>query len=282
VSLKVCRVGAVVAGAALGTGAALGQGWTPWEWSNVRDYPADLQSTGDAWSAIRIDARGFESYRIAAEDFQLEYPTRIDRITFYSVHIDPPNILGGDWYVCEDDGRGAPGPLLAAGQGEALTQVPLRIINTVFGTEVYANVMEPAGLELPAGRYFLAVRTHQGEPLGGGKPNNVALSTRWGNGNHRALWNFAVMADGSVMDSWVPLEMFNLVREQEWALRLEGEQDRPCYADCDGNGVLDFFDFLCFQDCFLAGDPRCDCDGNGVMDFFDFLCFQDAFLAGCP
>ncbi|MFG0286354.1 MAG: hypothetical protein ACF8R7_18220 [Phycisphaerales bacterium JB039] len=25
-----------------------------------------------------------------------------------------------------------------------------------------------------------------------------------------------------------------------------------------------------------------DCDGNGTLDFFDFLCFQNAFAAGCP
>jgi outer membrane protein assembly factor BamB len=62
-----------------------------------------------------------------------------------------------------------------------------------------------------------------------------------------------------------------------------------CYADCDqstGAGVLDVFDFLCFQNSFVAGEPyACDCDtstGNRVCDVFDFLCFQDAFVAGCP
>ena len=54
-----------------------------------------------------------------------------------------------------------------------------------------------------------------------------------------------------------------------------------CYADCDANGVLDFFDFLCFQNDFGAGDAGADCDGNGVLDFFDFLCFQNAFATGC-
>ena len=28
-----------------------------------------------------------------------------------------------------------------------------------------------------------------------------------------------------------------------------------CYADCDGSGSLDFFDFLCFQNEFAAGCP---------------------------
>jgi hypothetical protein len=62
-----------------------------------------------------------------------------------------------------------------------------------------------------------------------------------------------------------------------------------CYADCDtstGAGILDIFDFLCFQDSFVAGDPyACDCDtttGPLVCDIFDFLCFQNAFVAGCP
>jgi FG-GAP-like repeat len=65
--------------------------------------------------------------------------------------------------------------------------------------------------------------------------------------------------------------------------------DTGCYADCDqstGAGVLDIFDFLCFQDAFVAGDPyACDCDtstGPGTCDVFDFLCFQDAFVGACP
>jgi hypothetical protein len=55
-----------------------------------------------------------------------------------------------------------------------------------------------------------------------------------------------------------------------------------CYADCDGSGELDFFDFLCFQNEFAAASAYADCDGSGSHDFFDFLCFQDAFAAGCP
>ncbi|MCH7791705.1 MAG: hypothetical protein IID31_05430 [Planctomycetes bacterium] len=62
-----------------------------------------------------------------------------------------------------------------------------------------------------------------------------------------------------------------------------------CYADCDrttGTGVLDIFDFLCFQNSFVAGDPdgyACACASSGtpVCDIFDFLCFQNAFVGGC-
>ena len=62
-----------------------------------------------------------------------------------------------------------------------------------------------------------------------------------------------------------------------------------CYADCDtstGRGRLDVFDFLCFSNLYMMGDPMaCDCDtgtGPGVCDMFDFICFQNAFAAGCP
>ncbi|MFG0285528.1 MAG: hypothetical protein ACF8R7_14010 [Phycisphaerales bacterium JB039] len=55
-----------------------------------------------------------------------------------------------------------------------------------------------------------------------------------------------------------------------------------CYPDCDDSGSLDFFDFLCFQNAFSAGEPYADCDDSGSLDFFDFLCFQNEFSAGCP
>ena len=61
-----------------------------------------------------------------------------------------------------------------------------------------------------------------------------------------------------------------------------------CYADCDGSGMLDLFDFLCFQDSFVNGEPyACDCDTSTgtnppVCDNFDFLCFQNAFVVGYP
>jgi glucose/arabinose dehydrogenase len=62
-------------------------------------------------------------------------------------------------------------------------------------------------------------------------------------------------------------------------------ESNNCYPDCDtasGVGVLDVFDFLCFQDAFVSMDPYADCDGNTTFDVFDFLCFQDAFVTGCP
>jgi hypothetical protein len=58
-------------------------------------------------------------------------------------------------------------------------------------------------------------------------------------------------------------------------------EEGPCYPDCDASGSMDFFDFLCFQNAFAAGERYADCDQSGSLDFFDFLCFQDQFAAGC-
>ena len=54
-----------------------------------------------------------------------------------------------------------------------------------------------------------------------------------------------------------------------------------CQADITGDGLLDIFDFLGFQNLFDTGDPRADFDGDGALTIFDFLAFQSAFDIGC-
>ncbi len=54
-----------------------------------------------------------------------------------------------------------------------------------------------------------------------------------------------------------------------------------CYADCELDGDLDIFDFLCFQGKFADGDPYADCEKDGDHDIFDFLCFQGLYSSGC-
>ncbi|MCA9277761.1 MAG: hypothetical protein H6815_03135 [Phycisphaeraceae bacterium] len=55
-----------------------------------------------------------------------------------------------------------------------------------------------------------------------------------------------------------------------------------CYADCDGDGDLDIFDYICYGNAYAANDPYADCDGNGVLNVFDYICFGNAYAAGCP
>lgn len=53
------------------------------------------------------------------------------------------------------------------------------------------------------------------------------------------------------------------------------------YADCEDDGDLDIFDFLCFQSAWAAQNPYADCEDDADWDVFDFLCFQDLFTRRC-
>ncbi|HZW10720.1 MAG TPA: GC-type dockerin domain-anchored protein [Phycisphaerales bacterium] len=52
----------------------------------------------------------------------------------------------------------------------------------------------------------------------------------------------------------------------------------PCSpADCDGNGVIDTRDVICFLNLWNADDPAADCDGNGAIDTRDVICFLNVW-----
>lgn len=67
------------------------------------------------------------------------------------------------------------------------------------------------------------------------------------------------------------------LRAEGWVVRLPG----PCKPDCEEDGDLDAFDFLCFQARFAAGDLWADFELDGDLDVFDFLAFQASVAAGC-
>ncbi len=54
-----------------------------------------------------------------------------------------------------------------------------------------------------------------------------------------------------------------------------------CRADFNGDGEVDFFDYLDFVDAFSAGSDAANFNNDEVVDFFDYLDFVDAFSAGC-
>lgn len=61
-----------------------------------------------------------------------------------------------------------------------------------------------------------------------------------------------------------------------------GEVVEVCAADCDGNGVLNILDFVCFQNAWLTQEFNGDCDCDGTYSILDFVCYQDLFVSGCP
>jgi len=54
-----------------------------------------------------------------------------------------------------------------------------------------------------------------------------------------------------------------------------------CPADCNGDGMLNIVDFVCFQGLFAANDPAADCNGDGMLNVLDFVCYQSDFEGGC-
>lgn len=76
-------------------------------------------------------------------------------------------------------------------------------------------------------------------------------------------------------------ETYESVSVQSVLIEGDGVIYVGCYADCDGSGELDLFDFLCFTNDFNLGVESADCDGSGDLDLFDFLCFMNAFSEGC-
>jgi hypothetical protein len=55
-----------------------------------------------------------------------------------------------------------------------------------------------------------------------------------------------------------------------------------CPADLNGDGLVDFADYLEFLNRFDEGDPSVDFNQDGVIDFADYLEFLNLFDAGCP
>ena len=57
----------------------------------------------------------------------------------------------------------------------------------------------------------------------------------------------------------------------------------PCACHFDPDPTCNIFDFLAFQNLFVAGDPcACDIDPDPACNIFDFLAFQNQFVMGCP
>ncbi len=55
----------------------------------------------------------------------------------------------------------------------------------------------------------------------------------------------------------------------------------PCFADFNGDMIVDFFDYLDFVAIFAAGSTDADFNEDGIADFFDYLDFVEAFAQGC-
>jgi hypothetical protein len=54
-----------------------------------------------------------------------------------------------------------------------------------------------------------------------------------------------------------------------------------CAADVNGDGNLNIFDFVAFQNLWTRQNPLADCNGDGRFNVLDFVCYQALFQGGC-
>ncbi|MBK7406196.1 MAG: hypothetical protein IPJ41_16725 [Phycisphaerales bacterium] len=54
-----------------------------------------------------------------------------------------------------------------------------------------------------------------------------------------------------------------------------------CFADFNGDGLVDTRDVIAFLNAWSANDASSDCDGNGLVDTRDVICFLNGWTAGC-
>ena len=60
-----------------------------------------------------------------------------------------------------------------------------------------------------------------------------------------------------------------------------GLASAPSLADLNGDGLVDFADYLEFLNLYDAQDPRVDFNMDGIIDFADYLEFLNLYDAGC-
>ncbi|MEQ9095632.1 MAG: GC-type dockerin domain-anchored protein [Phycisphaerales bacterium] len=134
---------------------------------------------------------------------------------------------------------------------------------------VFALTAGDLGWSVPAGDYWL-VWTMGGSLDGGPYSPYLGDDTRPVTGEARQR----------VLGAWRPARNRTEGGVQV-SLPYEVYGSYACAADCDGDGDLTIFDFLCFQNAFAQGEASADCDGDGSVTMDDFACFQASFMAGC-
>ncbi len=174
---------------------------------------------------------------------------------------------GGQWYDASvvPDGAGTydlanvtevPGSLLSGGP-EGFTYVPI-------GSPLFPN---------PS----LVVSEYSGGSVGVYEVNGTGdpiLGTR------RTFVSGLAGAEGAFIDPISGDFLFSTFSGGNHVVVVRGFAS-TCYPDCDGNGVLNVNDYICFQTKFALGDPYADCDNNGVRNVNDYICFQTKFALGC-
>jgi hypothetical protein len=265
----------LITGAAT-SGLFSGSHFTPRVWNGSLCYGVALTSCPDLLMRQEPpdpSIGGFNSTpggQEEADEFLHSEAWRIERATFLGAFSNSPTPPPHQDMVIrffEDDG-GRPGNLIATRNiSNVIPEDTGLVMAGGFNKPIYQFEMMLPPVTLPPGRHWVSA-------LGNEPGFTWAWARTNSNANAHAVrqgagpWNFS---------------------SGDFAFVFCGEEIEACYPDCDpssGVGVLDIFDFLCFQNRYSANDPyACNCDnstGPAICDIFDFLCFQNEFAGGCP
>lgn len=247
--------------------------------------PGAHDTGGDLiWSVPEGASAGVSSYSTLAyrlaEGFELTAGATIDSVVVYGYQQGA--ILGPtiDFMAVELwNGRpGDAGSRVIAGditQNVLASAEPTETFVAMWGVDfpidrrVYALTADNLGWTVPAGEYWLAW-TLNGSIDGGPYTPYLGDDAQ------------PVVGDAMqrVFGAWRPARNSSEGGVQV-SLPFKVYGSTSCAADMDGDGELTFFDFLSFQNAYVAGDMAADCDGDGELSLLDFTCFQTAFSAGC-
>jgi hypothetical protein len=207
------------------------------------------------------------------EDFSISTPAALSRFESYGT-VFPAPVTVLDVTVRILDAQPPDGNVVLSSVPGSGKVTPVGL-NSIFSAQ-FGDAF------LPAGAYTIiwnaSTLTNQGKiaifwaqegqhAVGGGEPENAML---WNPGGG---WGFP----DNIKPIPDDLDGTGQTGVNFW---LIGEV--LCYADCNADGVVNIFDFLCFQGKVTTGDPAADCNGDGAINIFDFLCFQGAVTQGCP
>ena len=175
---------------------------------------------------------------------------------------------------------GQPATNVAKWDGQSWTSVGQEIgTGRLTSIAVFDDGTGPAlhvgGTAMPGINYIARLDNGVWVTLDGGVGGAAVPPSNWPSVFGLAVWDNALFVGGNFTEAGAGRQAAGIVARISCL--------RSCYPDCNPNGVLDIFDFLCFQNSFVAGEPyACDCDPDPACNIFDFLCFQNAFVAGCP
>jgi hypothetical protein len=82
---------------------------------------------------------------------------------------------------------------------------------------------------------------------------------------------------------WIQTQQFTTTSPWKlWAGPVQGRRaQQNCPGDWNGDGVVDFNDFLSYLNDYNTGNPRADINGDGIVDFNDFLEFLNFYNTPC-